>query len=73
MKNLCSIVFLFISCQIFAQEQKEIIIKTNVSEATVFLNGAQILRKKAIELNAGKTRLNLLIYRVHPIIKKTGR
>ncbi|MDR1502664.1 MAG: mucoidy inhibitor MuiA family protein [Prevotella sp.] len=40
-----------------AQEQKEIVLKTDVSEATVFINGAQVLRKKTVDLLPGKTKI----------------
>lgn len=40
-----------------AQDTKEQKIKTEVSEATVFINGAQVLRKKTIYIPAGKSTL----------------
>jgi len=40
-----------------SQEQKEVIVKSEVSEATVFINGAQVLRKKSIDLVPGKTKI----------------
>ncbi|MDH6307511.1 hypothetical protein M2451_000660 [Dysgonomonas sp. PFB1-18] len=40
-----------------AQDQKEIVVKSEVSEATVFINGAQVLRKKAVDLLPGKTKI----------------
>jgi hypothetical protein len=40
-----------------AQEPKEIVLKTDVSEATVFINGAQVLRKKTVDLLPGKTKI----------------
>jgi len=40
-----------------AQEQKEVVVKSEVSEATVFINGAQVLRKKAVDLLPGKSKI----------------
>lgn len=42
---------------IYSQDTKEQKIKTEVSEATVFINGAQVLRKKTIPLTIGKSTL----------------
>jgi hypothetical protein len=40
---------------IFAQELREKEIKTEVNEVTVFLEGAQVIRKKAVNLESGIT------------------
>lgn len=40
-----------------SQEQKEIILKTNITEATVFIKGAQVSRKKSVDLLPGKTKI----------------
>lgn len=40
-----------------AQEQKEIVLKSDVSEVTVFISGAQVLRKKSVDLQPGKTKI----------------
>jgi len=45
---------------IYSQEKKEILIETDVKEATVFINGAQVMRKKTIELNSGKSVLRFV-------------
>ncbi len=56
-KLLISLVFTLFCLFVSAQEQKEIVLKTEVSEATVFINGAQILRKKGVDLLPGKTKI----------------
>lgn len=48
---------LLLTISILGQEKNEIVLKTDVSEATVFLNGAQVIRKKSVELQPGKTTL----------------
>lgn len=50
-------IFAFYCLSATGQEQKEIVLKTEVSEATVFINGAQILRKKTVDLLPGKTKI----------------
>ena len=40
-----------------AQEPKEIKVKTDVSEVTVFIDGAQIVRSKTLDVTAGKSQL----------------
>lgn len=58
-KNKLFTIFIFfsITLSINAQEQKEVILKTEASEVTVFINGAQILRKKSVDLSPGKTKI----------------
>ncbi len=56
-KLLMILVSTFFFLSIKAQEQKEAVLKTEVSEVTVFINGAQILRKKTVDLLPGKTKL----------------
>ncbi len=48
---------LILTISILGQEKNEIVLKTDVSEATVFLNGAQVIRKKSVELQSGKSTL----------------
>jgi hypothetical protein len=57
--NRFLILFVLIICNIsaIAQDGKEIVVKTEVSEATVFINGAQVLRKKVVDLPAGKSKI----------------
>ena len=56
--------FLFIICLTFSKAYTQDIIekkiKTEVNEVTVFLEGAQITRKKTIELKQGKTILKFI-------------
>jgi len=42
---------------VISQEQKELTLKTEVSEATVFINEAQIIRIKSVELLPGKSTI----------------
>jgi len=58
MKNKILILILFAVVGIFvinAQENKEITVKTTVSDVTVFIKGAQITRKTAVNFPAGKS------------------
>lgn len=56
-KLLTTIVLILLSFTVVAQEKKEVIVKTEVSDATVFINGAQITRKKMVDLLQGKTKV----------------
>ncbi len=57
-RSLFTILTLMLFCiSLAAQDQKEIVVKSEVSEATVFINGAQVLRKKAVDLLPGKTKI----------------
>ncbi|WP_101688655.1 DUF4139 domain-containing protein [Dysgonomonas massiliensis] len=56
-KMLLSFLIIISSLSMKAQDTKEQKIKTEVSEATVFINGAQVLRKKTIYIPAGKSTL----------------
>ena len=61
MKTLAILVLnLLFSNLVFAQEIKMVEIKTDVSEVTVFIEGAQVLRKKNIELSQGKSILKFV-------------
>lgn len=57
MKFLYLIILLLLVGNIFAQEINEKTIKSDVNEVTVFLEGAQITRKKTVELTSGITIL----------------
>ena len=57
MKKLILILLCITISKSYAQEVSEKKIKTEVSEVTVFLEGAQITRKKTVELKQGKTIL----------------
>ena len=55
--------FLFIlllSFPLVAQEKSEIILRTDISQATVFINGAQIVRNKTVDLFAGKSTIKFI-------------
>jgi len=57
MKKYTLLLFLVLSIPVIAQEQNELTLKTEVSEATVFINGAQITRRKSVELLPGKSTI----------------
>jgi len=46
--------------EIYSQEKRETLIETEIKEATVFINGAQVVRRKTIELNSGKSILRFI-------------
>jgi len=45
---------------VFSQEIKVVDIKTDVNEATVFIEGAQVIRKKSVDLTQGKSILKFV-------------
>lgn len=51
---------LFATLKVEAQELTEIPVKSKVSEVTVFLNGAQVVRKKQVSIPAGKSLLKFV-------------
>jgi hypothetical protein len=55
MKKCTFLLLTLISISLVAQEKKEIVLKTDVSEATVFIKGAQVVRKTTLSLPAGKS------------------
>ncbi len=55
MRTIYLLLFSLIFGNLFSQENAEKEIKSDINEVTVFLDGAQILRKKEIDLNKGKT------------------
>lgn len=57
MKKYKLFLLALISMPILAQEKNEIILKSDVSEATVFISGAQIIRKKSVDLLPGKSTI----------------
>ncbi len=57
MKKFLVLILLILSLPIVAENSNEIVLKSTVSEATVFIKGAQITRKKTIDLPAGKSML----------------
>ena len=60
MRVLSIILLSLIFCNTFAQEITEKEVKTTVKEVTVFLEGAQIVRKKSVDLNQGKTIIKFI-------------
>jgi len=57
-KIFISILFLAVSFfAVSAQENKEITVKTTVSDVTVFIKGAQVTRKTSVNFPAGKSTL----------------
>ena len=60
MTNKMLIPILFLTVSFFAanaQENKEITVKTTVSDVTVFIKGAQVTRKTSVNFPAGKSTL----------------
>lgn len=57
MKNCKVFLLLLLSLPIVAQDKNDFVLKTDVSEATVFINGAQVIRKKSIDLLSGKSTI----------------
>ncbi|KAB2871401.1 MAG: mucoidy inhibitor MuiA family protein [Bacteroidales bacterium] len=55
MKKIAIALLCFLSVSSFAQDSAEKEVKTDVNEVTVFIEGAQVTRKKAVELPQGKT------------------
>ncbi len=55
MKTINILMFSLIFSSLVAQDIPEKEIKSEVNEATVFLEGAQIIRKKSVDLPQGKT------------------
>ncbi|MDR0865705.1 MAG: mucoidy inhibitor MuiA family protein [Candidatus Symbiothrix sp.] len=55
MKKSAFLLLLLVSLSLTAQEKKDIVLKTEVAEATVFIKGAQIIRKTTANLPAGKS------------------
>lgn len=57
MKRLKFIFMLLMSLPVIAQEKTELVLKTDISEATVFINGAQVIRRKTVDLLPGKSTI----------------
>jgi hypothetical protein len=54
------ILSLIFSNLIFSQEIKVVEVKTDVNEVTVFIDGAQVVRKKSVDLTQGKSILKFV-------------
>lgn len=57
LKSTIGIPFLLFMGIVFAQEPREIEVKTTVKDVTVFIEGAQITRKKSVDIPAGASIL----------------
>lgn len=57
MKRCKFLLLALLSIALFAQDKNEMVLKTDISEVTVFINGAQILRKKSVDLQPGKSTI----------------
>jgi len=57
MRRCILLAIILLSLPVLSQEKNELILKTNISEATVFINGAQVIRKKTVDLQPGETTL----------------
>jgi hypothetical protein len=55
MKNLIALLFCNLTLNLFGQSPQDIEIKTDISEVTVYLNGAQITRLKTVDLPIGRS------------------
>ena len=66
MKIINILILSLISSNLFSQEIKIQEIKTEVNEVTVFIDGAQIIRKKNVDLTQGK--FNLKFVNLSPFI-----
>ncbi|MDR3226689.1 MAG: mucoidy inhibitor MuiA family protein [Prevotellaceae bacterium] len=60
MKKITFLLIAFIGIQLAAQDKKDIVLKTNVSDVTVFIKGAQIVRKTTTNLPAGKSTIRFV-------------
>lgn len=60
MKKLHILIFCLLFSNAFSQEFQEKELKTEVNEVTVFIDGAQITRKKTVDVLAGKTILKFV-------------
>ncbi len=60
MKTIYIIFSLLVITYSYSQEKNEIIIKSEVNEVTVFIEGAQITRKKNVDLQPGTTSLKFV-------------
>lgn len=60
MKTIAIIIFSLIFSYVFGQEVHLQDVKTEVKEVTVFIDGAQVIRKKTVEVPQGKTNLQFV-------------
>ncbi|MDD4970992.1 MAG: DUF4140 domain-containing protein [Paludibacter sp.] len=57
MRKFKLFLLLAVSLPMLAQEKNMLVLKTDVSEATVFINGAQVIRKKSVDLLPGNSTI----------------
>lgn len=60
MKKILTLVLMVLCAGAFAQEKKDIVVKSDITDATVFINGAQVIRKKAVDITPGKSTLKFV-------------
>jgi len=61
MKKIGILILSLIFCNlVFSQEIKVVEIKTDINEATVFIEGAQVIRKRSVDLTQGKSILKFV-------------
>ncbi|NOU60184.1 DUF4139 domain-containing protein [Marinifilum caeruleilacunae] len=60
MRTISILIFSLIFSNLFAQEIPEQKVQTEVKEAIVFLDGAQVLRKKNVQLTRGKSLIKFV-------------
>ena len=60
MKNSILILLCILTLNSFSQTPQEIEIKSEISEVTVYLNGAQITRSKTVDIPTGRTTLKFV-------------
>jgi hypothetical protein len=60
MKKTISILFCSLTLNLFSQSPQEIEIKSEISDVTVYLNGAQVTRSKTVDLPIGRTILKFI-------------
>jgi hypothetical protein len=60
MKKIFILLTLFAATALSAQDKKDIELKTEVSEATVFIKGAQVLRKTTANIPVGRSTLRFV-------------
>jgi hypothetical protein len=60
MKKTISILFCAFTLNLFSQSPQEIEIKSEISDVTVYLNGAQVTRPKTVDLPIGRSILKFI-------------
>ncbi len=60
MKNLTALLLCSLTLNLFGQPNQETEVKTDISEVTVYFNGAQIARSKTVDVTAGRRTLKFI-------------